>query len=118
MENKLTESEKKLDIALELSEIGLFLRFLDSDKCFISANLQKLFGFSSQEILMSEFEEIVHPKDVSLVHIYTQNMQDATIDEFNKIVSIDLRIKCLDEGYRWFNYRFRLSESFGRNNFV
>lgn len=115
IQDKLSASENKLEMSMELSEIGLLFRYVEADEYFVSANLQKLFGFSSQNISIEQFESKIHPKDIGIYCSYLNNLKDYADINKHDIVNLEIRIECADGGYHWFNYRFKLS-TYTNNN--
>lgn len=112
IKDKLSTSEKRLDLSMELSEIGLLFRYVNADNFYISSNFQKLLGFSSQIISVEEFEEKIHPNDIALYRSYLKSIRDGSIDKNHNIVTLEIRLQCQDEGYHWFSYRFKVSDHF------
>ena len=117
IQEQLSESERKFDLSIELSEIGLLFRYVDSNDIFISKNLQKMLGFSSQTISIDEFESKIHPNDLGIYRSYLENVKYSEMS--HDIISMEFRLSCADDGYHWFTYRFKLSDStYGGASFV
>lgn len=107
MQDLLSASEKKMELSMELSEIGLIFRSLDSQTYFVSENLKDLFGFDSTSFSSDRFEKIMHPEDLYLYRSYTTEHKKQQSGQDNAITSIEIRLMCSDGGYHWFNYRFK-----------
>lgn len=107
MEKMLSVSEKKMELAMELSEIGLIFRSIDSGNYFISENLMKLLGFSQTSIAKQDFEKLIHEEDIYLYNSYTLGHTNELSVSNDLTTSIELRLMCVDGYYHWFNYRFK-----------
>lgn len=112
IKSKLCASESRFEISMELSEIGLLYKQLNSDEYYMSKNLESILGFKSQTVKVDEFREMIHPNDKSVFDTYL----NSSVERANVVTSIELRIKCADGGYHWFNYRYKLSDYFGDNS--
>ena len=109
IQDKLTASEERFELSMELSEIGLLFRYVGADNFYISSNFQKLLGLSSQIITIEEFESKIHPNDLGVYYSYLKNIKDGNFSNYHDIVMIELRLECSDGGYHWFDYRFKVS---------
>ncbi len=109
IQDKLTASEKRFELSMELSEIGLLFRYVGADNFYISSNFQKLLGLSSQIITIDEFESKIHPNDLGVYYSYLKNIKDGNFNNYHEIMMIELRLECSDGGYHWFDYRFKVS---------
>ena len=111
IQDKLCASEKQFEMSMELSEIGLLFKYINSDEFIISSNFQKLLGFSSQNISIDDLEQKIHPNDIAIYHSYISNLKERSFNDKQNIVSLEIRIECADGGYHWVNYRFKLSDN-------
>ncbi len=113
IQDELCASQRRMELSMELSGIGLLYRLVGSDMYFMSKNLQKLLGFSSENVSVIEFREKIHPRDKNIYDTYLANTEERAFDELHKVTSIEIRIECMDGGYHWFNYRYQASDYFG-----
>ena len=109
MQDMLSASEKRFELSMELSEIGLLFKYVDNDSFYISSNFQHLLGFSSQNISAEDFESKIHPNDLGVYASYVKNIKDGNFSNSHEIIMIELRLECADGGYHWFDYRFKVS---------
>jgi len=113
VQDELSASQRRMELSMELSGIGLLYRLVGSETYFMSKNLQKLFGFGNDNITIGELRKRIHPKDKSVFDTYLSNAEERAFEELHKVTSIELRIECTDGGYHWFNYRYQASDYFG-----
>ena len=62
---KIAESEKKFKNAFNLSAIGMALLSLDGKWLKVNSQICKLVGYSEEELLSMNFQEITHPDDLT-----------------------------------------------------
>lgn len=106
---ELTASENKYSLSMELSEIGLLLKEIDSNKIYISDQLVQMLGFESNYITADDIRSIIHPKDIpvydSLIKIVISN---STID-VNIIHTLEFRMRSKDTLYHWYEFRYKIT---------
>jgi len=113
IQNQLCVAETRYEASMELSEVGLLYKQIGSDIYFMSKNLQKIIGFESQNVTIGQFRDKIHPSDKPVYDSYCKNSEERATEEIHKVISIELRIFCADDGYHWFNYRYKISANFG-----
>lgn len=118
IQNELCASETRFETSMELAEVGLLYKQVGSNEYFMSKNIQKILGFESQNVSTLEFRERIHPNDKPVFDTYCVSSEECVNEEIHKVKCIELRIFCKDEGYHWFNYRYKISNSFGAGKMV
>ena len=113
IQDELSASQRRMELSLDLSGIGLLYRLVGSEIYFMSKNLKQLLGFPSETVTITEFRKKIYPSDKSIFDTYLVNTVERAYDEIHKITSIEFRIECIDGGYHWFNYRYQASDYFG-----
>ena len=105
----LANSENRYTLSMELSEIGILLRKVDSDCFFVSEQLQSMLGIDEDHISISELRKKIHPNDTVLYDAYSE----ATLNNCDphKIHNIEMRILSVDGTYHWYSFRYKVSEN-------
>ena len=106
IENLLRESEQRLSIALESTNVGLWEWDLKTDGWYASKTFSKMLGYDTEEEnkKISEWLEQINPLDKKMVEDKLNALQTNLETDFN----IEFRAKHKDGSYRWLN-------SIGRN---
>ena len=110
MKDRLCATEEKIELSMELSEIGLIFRNVDSQSYVVSQHLQTLFGFDDTTVSFDEFNSLIHPDDLCLFNSYMDSKKYNSVSAENDITSFEIRIQCQNGEYRWFNYRFKATD--------
>ena len=105
----LADSENRYSLSVELSEIGLILRKIDSDTFFISEQLKSMLGLQKDHISADTFREKVHPNDRVLFDSYFD--AERITNDSRKIHNLEMRILSADRTYHWYNLRYKISEN-------
>lgn len=104
----LAASENKLSMSMELSEIGLLLKEPDSYSYYISEQLQKMLGITSEHVTFNELAELVHPKDLLAFDSLTASMTNPDGVDSGKIHNLEFRMLAADAAYHWFQFRYKI----------
>lgn len=106
---RLSASEGKQMLTMELTDIGILLIEQGSQTIFASEKLQKMWGLASNSITVSELREKIYPPDVAAydrlvmtLHTRMGQMLEKGSDE------TEMRICSADGQYRWYSYRFKV----------
>ncbi|MGN1102198.1 MAG: PAS domain S-box protein, partial [Huintestinicola sp.] len=93
---KLRESEKRYELSMDLSEIGLILKEHGSSRFYVSDQLCEMLGIVSEGGYASgeTIRETFHPKDRVVFDTFASGMKNAAEDlSRNEIHSVDFRAK-------------------------
>ncbi|MEG0615049.1 MAG: bifunctional diguanylate cyclase/phosphodiesterase [Oscillospiraceae bacterium] len=104
----LANSESRYTMSLELSEIGILLREINSGDLYISEQLQLMLGIPSSVCTVENFRERVYPKDRISFDLYCKTSFDC--EDMHKIHNTELRIKSADATYHWYSFRYKISD--------
>ena len=105
----LAASENKLSMSMEISEIGLLLKEPDSYLYFVSDQLRKMLGISSEYVTVNELTNLIHPKDVVAFEALVAAMTESSPEDAEKIHSIELHMLSADASYHWYQFRYKIS---------
>ncbi len=103
----LANSENRYTLSMELSEIGILLRKIDSDFFFISEQIQKMLGINEDHIGINALREKIHPNDRILYDAYCET--SLLNSDPHKIHNIEMRIMSVDKSYHWYAFRYKIS---------
>lgn len=111
---KLSESEKRYALSMDLSEIGLILKEQGSSRYYVSDQLCEMLGIVSEGGYVSgeTIREVFHPKDRVVFDTFASGMKNASEGlSRDEIHSVDFRAKAADGDYHWFNFRYQSPDS-------
>ncbi|MGN0586641.1 MAG: EAL domain-containing protein [Oscillospiraceae bacterium] len=106
---ELAASENKLTMSMEISEIGLLLKEPDNYLYYLSEQLRKMLGISSEYITSAEFAERIHPKDVIAYEALTGSMTAVNTVSSDMIHSAEFRMMSADGTYHWYQFRYKIT---------
>ncbi len=107
---RLADSENKLSMSMELSEIGLLLKEPGNYRYYVSEQLRRMTGIEDEYITSEEIKSRVHPKDVIAVDSIRSAMTNAGTKQ-DTIHEVELRVMTADSTYHWFQYRYKVTPS-------
>lgn len=110
----LAESENRLTMSMELSEIGLLLKEPDNYQYYISEQLQKMLGLTSPYISPDEMRSLFHPKDVIAFDSLVATMTSDHTADLDKIHSMEFRALSADNTYHWYQFRYKITPNHQR----
>ena len=105
----LAASENRYSLSVELSEIGLILRKINSDVFFISEQVQSMLGLSKDHITAASLREKIHANDRVLFDSYCETTRSSY--DNRQIHNLEMRIISADKTYHWYNLRYKISEN-------
>lgn len=104
----LAESEKRYMFSMELSEIGLLLKESGASNYYISEQLQKMLGISTEVISPGVFRARFHPEDV-MVYDALEGTMTNTRSGDHSIHSTEFRMLAADNTYHWYQFRYKVN---------
>ena len=105
--NRLSASEDRHNLTIELMDVGLLLIEQGNPKIFTSEKLQKMFGLRSNSITVPEIRKMIYPLDVVAFDTHVQTMRSHMKHFIDKTDTLELRICSAEGQYRWYSYRYR-----------
>ncbi len=105
----LEATQNRYTLSMELSEIGIILRKIDSDTFFISEQFKTMLGVNSDYININELRDLIHPNDKVLFDAYCE--ANCSLGDIHKIHNAELRILSNDGTYHWYAFRYKVAES-------
>ncbi|MBD2343151.1 GAF domain-containing protein [Anabaena subtropica] len=113
IERKLIEaahrnSEERLQLALEASNLGLWDWNITTGKIYRDWQWQKMLGYAEQDIEDEEIaiNELIHPEDLALVKsAIASHLQDLT-----PVYEMELRMRCASGEWKWIQSRGQIVE--------
>ncbi len=96
-ERALSESEKRFRLLAENSEDIITEHLPDSTVLYISPSVEKVLGFTKEEMTGRKILELVHPDDV---HKFLQKPGNPTLEELDAVI-FSYRIQNKAEEYVW-----------------
>lgn len=101
LENKLHESEERLELALEGGKIGIWDWDIKTNTIITSNLFSELIGYDSNKktYANNEFKDILHVDDIDLIKEKTNSHFIG--DKFD----VEFRMKCMDNKYKWIRSR-------------
>lgn len=108
MQNELSDSQKRYQLSMELSEIGVILS--KNDEMFhISPEFMNMLGVNESFISFSELKMLIHPNDRNSYMSYIKaNYKKKNYS--SEIKNLELQIKSYDGTYRWYSLRLKAVE--------
>lgn len=105
----LADSKNRYTLSMELSEIGIILRKIDSDYFFVSSQLKSMLAIHDDHINVEYLKKRVHPHDRVLFDRYCEATPANC--ETQKIHNIEMRILSQDNTYHWYAFRYKIAEN-------
>ena len=103
MKVNLASANDFFNSSMELAEIGVIMT-TDKKRYFASPEMVRMLGLKSGNIKLSDFRTLIHPNDRM---IFDGAM---STDASRDVKSIEIRIRSVDGGYRWYSYRYKYIE--------
>lgn len=103
IENELRLSESKYSISMELAEIGIVLN--SDGNLYISQQLRKMFGITSEVSSYDVIREKVHPNDKMIFDSHVSD--NSVLNDSDEVYNAEMRIRSGDNTYRWYLYRYK-----------
>jgi PAS domain S-box-containing protein len=101
-EIKLRESEERWELALGANKDGIWDHNLITDKHFLSKRCLEIVGYTFEEInTFDRWFSFVHPDDV----LELQNALDRYLSRETPDYTVQYRMKCKDDHYKWIESR-------------
>ncbi len=104
---KLSASEGRHNLTMELMDVGLLLIEQGNPRLFPSEKLQKMFGLRSNTVTVQEIRQRIYPLDVVAFDSHVQAIRNHMRHYIGRTETLELRICSADGQYRWYSYRFR-----------
>lgn len=79
-DNALRESEQKLKAILDASTAGVLCTGPDGAVTFFNSRITEMFGYSSEELLMNRYQNLVHPDQRSVGEACMNSLLSGTLD--------------------------------------
>jgi PAS domain S-box-containing protein len=98
-QKELLESERRWKIALDSTNEGVWISYLDIKKTFYSDKWKEMLGYNIAEIptKLDVFYNLMHPDDIEEHKRIIENCKKGLIDNIENIV----RLRAKDGSYRW-----------------
>lgn len=107
----LTVSKGQHNLTMELLEVGVLLIEQGNRQMFPSEKLQKMLGIPEKDFTVQGLREHVYPLDAVVYDRYVDTMRMHMVEFLNKTDSLELRIGSAGGEYRWYSYRFKVTEN-------
>ena len=107
----LTVSRGQHNLTMELLEVGVLLIEQGNAQMFPSEKLQSMLGIKEKDFTVQGLREHVYPLDAVVYDRYVQTMQAHMAELLDKTDSLELRLCAADGEYRWYSYRFKVTEN-------
>ena len=104
---KLSASEGRHNLTMELMDVGLLLIEQGNPRLFPSEKLQKMFGLRTNSVTVQEIRKLIYPLDVVAFDSHVQILRNHMREFIDRTETMELRICAADGQYRWYSYRFR-----------
>ncbi len=111
----LKETEKRFKLYMEESTDVVYSTSLEGCFSFLSPNVQAVLGYSSEEIIGSQYQDLIHAEDASIISgIFQEAKANRGSTEYAKF-----RMKHSDGTYKWFECSVLLqSPAKGKKQFI
>ena len=104
---RLTASEGRHNLTMELMDVGLLLIEQGNPRLFPSEKLQKMFGLRGNTVTIAQIRKLIYPLDVVAFDSHVQALRNHMRNYIDRTETLELRICAADGQYRWYSYRFR-----------
>ncbi len=115
---RLTASEGRHNLTMELMDVGLLLIEQGNPNLFPSEKLQKMFGLRGSIVTVQEIRKRIYPLDVVAFDSHVQAMRNHMRHFINRTETLELRICDAEGQYRWYSYRFRATTNSANGRMV
>ncbi len=115
IEGRLTESEKRLELALESANEGFWDITLINNQVVINKKFSDLLGYSSPDeisIGINNWQNLIYKKDLKKIYKNWKRYQSGKIPLFKSEARIYLKNKHL----KWFSIHGKITETDSKNN--
>lgn len=103
-------SERKYELSMELSEIGIILCEEGRNSFYVSKELQNMLGLQGSIINFKEFRKKIHSNDKLLYDTFVRSIFKDKDSNASAINNIEMRIKSADQDYHWYLYRYKTAD--------
>ena len=105
-QRELLESERKWKAALDSTNEGVWISYLDTNKMFYSDKWKEMLGYDKQDIpdRLESFYNLVHPEDIGEHKRIIEKCKNGLSKSIENIV----RLKAKDGSYKWILVRGRV----------
>ncbi len=102
------QSEERLHLALEASDLGLWDWNISSGKIYRDWRWRKMLGYAEHEIgdHLSVFEQLVHPEDWPTV----SSALNAHLQGASPVYEVEFRMRCSSGEWKWIQSRGQIFE--------
>ncbi|MBP0971522.1 MAG: GGDEF domain-containing protein [Oscillospiraceae bacterium] len=107
----LSVSRGQHNLTMELLEVGILMIEQGNTQMFPSEKLQSMLGITEQDFTVQGLREHVYPLDAVVYDRYVETMRSHMAEFINKTDSLELRLCAADGEYRWYSYRFKVTEN-------
>ncbi|MBQ8920893.1 MAG: EAL domain-containing protein [Oscillospiraceae bacterium] len=108
---RLTVSEGKHNLMMELMDVGILLIEQGNPKLYPSDKLRQMLGLPNETFTVEEMRKRVYPTDIVTFDNHCQTMRNRMKDFIGKTENFEIRLSAADGQYRWFSYRFRATQN-------
>lgn len=108
---KLTVSEGRHNLTMELMDVGLLLIEQGNPRLFPSEKLQAMLGFRGASFSVEELRKRVYPLDLVAFDSHVQTLRHQMRSFLNQTRTMELRLSAADGEYRWYSYRFKVTQN-------
>lgn len=109
MQRHLYDINEKLNLSMELSEIGILMSY-DLKNFTASPETVRMLGLSGNIIGIKDFRSLIHPNDRIQYDSWFRKI-GADKSAFERVKCIEMRIKSSGGIYKWYSYRFKAVRS-------
>ncbi|MBD0302465.1 MAG: PAS domain S-box protein, partial [Tolypothrix sp. T3-bin4] len=102
------QSEERLQLALEASNLGLWDWNISSGKIYRDWRWKKMLGYEEHEIKdnLAAFEVLVHPEDLPII----KQVLNAHLQGTNPVYEVEFRMRSAAGNWKWIQSRGQVSE--------
>lgn len=107
-EELLYESERRLSLAVEGGEIGLWDQNMVTGKIYRNENWAKMLGYTLEEIESTRdfWTQIIHPDDIEFARKAAKEHEEGILP----VYKVEHRLRCKDGSYKWILNWGKISE--------
>ncbi len=108
---KLEDSEQRYALIMDITEMGVILRYSDNDYYYTNSHIRRMLGFEDEGVFITreQFLEKIHPTDRLMVQQFVltaAKRQEAGAEDAG---GIELRAVSADGDYHWYMMRYRVT---------
>ncbi len=108
---RLTVSEAKHNLMMELTDVGMLLIEQGNPQIFPSDKLRQMLGIAEETVTASDLRKRVYPTDLVTFDNLCQVMRNRMKDYIGRTETFEIRLSTAEGQYRWFSYRFRATQN-------